>query len=102
MSKLSLTAEVSSELEVMQRTIKIWKKIKDHQPIGINRLSAELDIEEHKVRYSLRLLQRVNIIEPTSGGAVLTEEHQENEKKLIRDIEKLKNTIENIITDLSE
>ena len=56
MAEHSLTNELRSELEMIERTIKILDVVKKEQPIGINKLSEKMDIEEHKIRYSLRLL----------------------------------------------
>lgn len=97
MTEHSLTDELESELEVIERTIKILEVIKREQPIGISKLSKKMDIEEHKIRYSLRLLQKDKIIEPTSHGASLTEKHKKFEKELIEDLKKMEKTINELI-----
>ncbi|MFW5945628.1 MAG: hypothetical protein ACOCSJ_00355 [Candidatus Natronoplasma sp.] len=97
MTEHSLTDELESELEVIERTIKILDVIKEEQPIGISKLSKKMNIEEHRIRYSLRLLQKDKIIEPTSHGASLTERHEKFEKDLTEDLKKMKETIEELI-----
>ena len=42
----------------------------DSGPIGIVRLAEETGIPEHKVRYSLRMLENDGLVEPTPQGAV--------------------------------
>ncbi len=43
------------------------------EPIGIIRLSDELNLPQHKVRYSLRILEQEGLIIPTPDGAKTTE-----------------------------
>jgi len=100
MPEHSLTDELRSELKMIERTIKILDMVKKEQPIGISKLSEKMDIEEHKIRYSLRLLQKDNIIEPTRYGASLTERHEKFEKELIEDLEEMEQTIEELIAML--
>jgi len=92
-----LTDELRSELKMIERTIKILDMVKKEQPIGISKLSEKMDIEEHKIRYSLRLLQKDHIIEPTRYGASLTERHEKFEKELIEDLIEMEETIEDLI-----
>ncbi len=94
----SLTNELKSELEMIERTIRILDMVKKEQPIGINKLSEKMDIDEHKIRYSLRLLQKDKIIEPTRYGASLTEKHEKFEKGLIEELQNM----EKIIKELTE
>jgi len=96
MAEHSLTNELRSELEMIERTIKILDVVKKEQPIGINKLSEKMDIEEHKIRYSLRLLQKDKIIEPTKHGASLTEKHEKFERELIEELKDMGRTIEEL------
>ncbi len=49
------------------------KSIVENQPIGIIRLSELLNYPQHKVRYSLRILEQDGLIDPSPDGAVTTE-----------------------------
>ncbi len=49
------------------------RAIMENQPIGIIRLSEHLKYPQHKVRYSLRILEQEGLIEPSPDGAVTTE-----------------------------
>jgi len=97
MPEHSLTDELRSELKMIERTIKILDMVKKEQPIGISKLSEKMNIEEHKIRYSLRLLQKDNIIEPTRYGASLTKRHEKFEKELIEELQEMEQTIEDLI-----
>ncbi|GAB3030434.1 hypothetical protein GCM10025298_18840 [Natronobiforma cellulositropha] len=45
----------------------------ENEPIGIVKMSNETGYPHHKVRYSLRVLEEENLIEPSSQGAIKTE-----------------------------
>jgi len=47
--------------------------IMEHEPIGIIRLSEQLNIPQHKVRYSLRILEQEGLIQPSPDGAIITD-----------------------------
>ncbi len=70
----SLTGKIETELELLQRHVEILKAVKDHEPIGIIRLSEITGHPQHKVRYSLRILEQESLIEPSAQGAVTTDQ----------------------------
>ncbi|OGS51057.1 MAG: hypothetical protein A3K65_00920 [Euryarchaeota archaeon RBG_16_68_12] len=49
------------------------KAIQENQPIGIIRLSEMMSVPQHKVRYSLRILEQEGLIKPSPDGAMTTE-----------------------------
>jgi predicted transcriptional regulator len=67
------------------------------QPSGIIRISQITGIPDHKIRYSLRILEKDGIIIPSKDGAIITPEFVE-EKDIIldemRDIIKDMNALE--------
>jgi len=67
-----LTNRIEQELELLQRHVLMLKAVMDHQPIGIIRLSEITGYPQHKVRYSLRVLEQEGLIEPSPQGAVVT------------------------------
>lgn len=67
-----LTGKMELELELLQRHVEILKAVKDHEPIGIIRLSEITGHPQHKVRYSLRILEQEGLIEPSAQGAITT------------------------------
>lgn len=74
--KSILTNKIESEIELLERHVKMLNAIMTHEPIGIIRLSELLDIPQHKVRYSLRILEQEGLINPSPEGAVTTEKLQ--------------------------
>lgn len=69
----SMAEKLRDEIDLLARHVGMLKTIKAHQPIGIIRLSEELGIPKHKVRYSLRLLEKEGLIQPSRGGAMVTD-----------------------------
>lgn len=71
--KSALTSKLESEIRLLERHVQMLKAVNEHQPIGIIRLSEMLDSPQHKVRYSLRILEQEGLIKPSPDGAVTTE-----------------------------
>ena len=46
--------------------------IQENEPIGIIRLSEMVGVPQHKIRYSLRILEKEGLIRPTPNGARTT------------------------------
>jgi len=75
--KSVLTSNIEAEIELLQRHVTMLKAIMDNEPIGIIRLSEMLQYPQHKVRYSLRILEQEGLIEPSPDGAVTTDKIQD-------------------------
>jgi predicted transcriptional regulator len=65
-----LTDKLHRELDLLQRHIIVLSAVNTSQPIGIMKLSDEIGLPPHKVRYSLRLLEQAGYIGPSTYGAV--------------------------------
>jgi predicted transcriptional regulator len=74
---ISIFDRVFEEIELLGRHIDMLKVTKDMQPIGIIRLSEVLGIPKHKVRYSLRLLEKEGLIVATTEGAMVSDKYEE-------------------------
>lgn len=71
------SSKIGLELELLQRHVRMLKTITENEPIGIIRLAEMLDYPQHKVRYSLRILEQEGLIEPSADGAVSTKNLKE-------------------------
>lgn len=71
---LSLGERIASELELLVRNVDVLQRLSGKSPIGIIRLSEALDLPIHKVRYSLHLLEREGVVQPSADGAVVTDQ----------------------------
>ena len=64
---------LDKEIDMLQRHLEVLRMVVEDEPIGIVNMSNESGYRHHKVRYSLRVLEEENLIEPTNEGAVTTE-----------------------------
>ncbi len=97
-----ITYKLESEMELVGRHIKVMRAVMENQPVGIIKLSQILGIPEHKVRYSLRILEQEGLIAPSPGGAEITKKVKK-EMRNIREV--LKRVVENgeeLIEELDE
>ena len=63
-----------NQVDKENRDLAILGSVIDNGPIGIVRLAEETGIPEHKVRYSLRMLEDDGLVEPTPQGAVAADD----------------------------
>lgn len=61
---------LANQVEKERRDVAILRAVIEHGPIGIVRLAEETGVPEHKVRYSLRMLENDGLVEPTQQGTV--------------------------------
>ena len=68
---------LEKEVEMLERHLQVLKMVIESEPIGIVKMSNETGYPHHKIRYSLRVLEEGNLIEPSSQGAITTERTEE-------------------------
>ncbi|MCQ2085036.1 MAG: hypothetical protein MJZ21_02670 [archaeon] len=84
------------EMALIERHILMLKATKENQPVGIIKLSELLDIPKHKVRYSLRLLERDGLIVATQDGAIVTEKYEQFMNELSEKLDQIINRVNEI------
>ena len=62
---------------MLERHLEVLRMVIEREPIGIVKMSNETGYPHHKVRYSLRVLEEENLIEPSSQGAITTDRTSE-------------------------
>jgi len=85
-----LTKRLQTELEILHRHVLMLQTIKANEPIGIIRLAELLRHPQHKIRYSLRILEQEGLIRPSPEGAVSTDKVKEfipQLESVLRDME---------------
>jgi len=101
---MALTYKLDTEMELIERHIKVLKAVIENQPVGIIKLSHMLNMPEHKIRYSLRLLEQEGIIEASPSGAKITPKASdalEELRKFIKDMESRCEEISEIIESIN-
>ncbi len=91
-----LVDRILAELELLARNVDILERLSDNHPMGIIRLSEALKLPIHKVRYSLHLLERQGVIEPSAEGAVVTEKAKEFWRDLDRSLDQMNSIIQHL------
>lgn len=69
--------KLRDEIELIQRHLLVARAVADHEPIGIIRLSEVLGLPQHRIRYSLRILEQMGYIRPSPLGASASPEMRE-------------------------
>lgn len=78
---------LEGEVTVLDRHLHVLKTVIANEPIGIVKTANELGYPHHKVRYSLRILEEANIIEPTVQGAITTDQAERFVETLTEDLD---------------
>lgn len=86
---------LEKEVEMLERHLTVLKMVREKEPIGIVKMSNETGYPHHKIRYSLRVLEEENLIEPSSQGAITTDETEGF-------INSLNGKLDNLIDQLEE
>ncbi|MCL5665510.1 MAG: transcriptional regulator [Candidatus Thermoplasmatota archaeon] len=98
----SLFEEVNNSLETLKRHVSIIKTLLMEQPLGIIKISQETGIPEHKIRYSLRILERSGIIAPSREGAILNPDFVQEREKLVDGAKSLLDEMDRLVQDLKD
>jgi predicted transcriptional regulator len=92
---------LARQLQKEERDLLVLEAVLQHHPIGIERIAEVTGIDEHKTRYSLRMLEDDGLVEPTPNGAVPAadiashiEEIHQGLDGLIERVEELKRIVE--------
>ncbi len=89
----ALTDRIRSELDLLERHVTLLKAVQEHQPIGIIRLSEMLKYPQHKVRYTLRVLEQEGLIRPSPDGALVSDDLQSFLSRLRELLEEMSETV---------
>jgi len=84
------------QVEKESRDLAILEVVIESGPIGIVRLAEETEIPEHKVRYSLRMLEDDELIEPTPQGAIPADDIDERVARINEGIDRLVERLETL------
>ncbi|HVL87919.1 MAG TPA: hypothetical protein VM681_07965 [Candidatus Thermoplasmatota archaeon] len=82
-------SKIALEMELMRRHVVMLKAVLDNQPVGIIRLAEITGFPQHKVRYSLRVLEHEGLVAPSPAGAVTTAKVPEflsQMRRLVREV----------------
>ena len=84
------------QVEKESRDLSILGAVIDDGPIGIVRLAEETGIPEHKVRYSLRMLEDDGLVQPTPQGALPADDIAERVAEINTGLDRLIERLEEL------
>ncbi|MCJ2532213.1 MAG: hypothetical protein LN413_07960 [Candidatus Thermoplasmatota archaeon] len=96
----TVTDGMRKDLDLLRRHITLVKAVEEHQPIGIIRLSKLLGYPQHRVRYTLRVLEQEGLVRPSQEGAVATRKAKRFHGKLRALLEEMKGTVESLTNSI--
>jgi predicted transcriptional regulator len=88
-----------NQVEKEERDQTILRAVIEDGPIGIVKLAQKTGLPEHKVRYSLRMLENDEFIEPTPEGAIPADDIEERLVQVNRGIDDLVARLERLRDD---
>lgn len=91
-----MVERLENQVEKEQRDVRILRTVIEEGPIGIVRLSEETGLPEHKVRYSLRMLEQDELIEPTPDGAVAVKDVADEVERINGGLDRLVDRLEGL------
>lgn len=91
-----LVDRIASELDLLSRNVEILERLGDKNPLGIIRLSEALRLPIHKVRYSLHLLEREGVIQPSAEGALLTDKARQFWTQLDESLDRMSTLVQQL------
>jgi predicted transcriptional regulator len=92
---------LEKEVDMLERHLQVLRMVIENEPIGIVKMSNETGYPHHKVRYSLRVLEEENLIEPSSQGAITTERTEEFVEELDEKVDEIVGKMESMKIDAS-
>lgn len=81
--------KIQEDISLASRHIEVLRAVADQQPIGIIKLSELLAVPQHRIRYSLRILESSGYIRASSAGAMVTPKAEEMFLHLNDDIDEI-------------
>ena len=97
-----LVNRIEEEINLLARNVEILEKLSKSPPIGIIRLSEALHLPIHKTRYSLHLLEREGVIQPSADGAVVTDKAREFWSNLNSSLDRMTQVIQQLKSHAAE
>jgi predicted transcriptional regulator len=90
----ALCSNIRDEITICSRHIDVLYAVLTHQPIGIIKLAQHLQLPQHQIRYSLRILENCGYIAAGTTGAIIPLETHELNRRLHAEIETLASNME--------
>lgn len=97
-----MLTNIRREIELLERHTTILGLVIKNGPVGIIKLSAMSGLPQHKVRYSLRVLEHQGLIKPSQQGAVATKKARGYKEKLYSEGSSIKEDFEKLLRKMEQ
>jgi len=95
-----MLSNLRREIELLERHIIVLDLVLKNGPVGIIKLSAMSGLPQHKVRYSLRVLEHKGLIKPSQKGAIATKKADGYQEKLYTEGVRIRGDFEGLLERL--
>ena len=89
---------LEKEVDMLVRHLEVLEMVLESEPVGIVKMANETGYPHHKIRYSLRVLEEQSLIEPTSQGAITTDQTGEFVEELDGKVDAVSDRLEGMKT----
>ena len=79
--------KILSEVELVERHLRVVRIVAENQPIGIMKLAELTGLPAHRVRYSLKVHEGQGYIQASPVGAIVTEAAKQGIETLYSEID---------------
>ncbi len=87
---------LARQLGKEERDLLVLGVVLSSYPIGSDRIAEEIGIDEHKTRYSLRMLEDDGLVDPTPEGAVPADGVETRIREINAGLEDLSDRVESL------
>lgn len=89
---------LETEVNMLERHVQVLRCVLSNEPIGMINLAKKTGYPQHKVRYSLRVLENAGLVTPTPRGAIMTEQADDYIQTYTQQLEKVTAQLTSIAT----
>jgi len=89
------------QVEKEQRDLRVLRLVLEEGPVGIGRIADRTGLAQHKVRYSLRMLENDGLVDPTPQGAVPADDIDKRVATINEGFDRLVDRLRNIADEWS-
>jgi predicted transcriptional regulator len=92
-----MVQRIESEIETLNQHIQVLQTVSDMGPTGIRGISKETGLKSHHVRFSVRILEQNELIEPSPRGLQATSQTEEFLSNFTDEIERIEARFEGFL-----
>lgn len=92
--EMLMVQRIEKEIETLDRHIQVLQTVLEMGPVGIGEISRDIGLKSHHVRFSVRILEQEELIEPSQKGLRATSKTEEYLSNFVDEVERIKERFE--------